>query len=188
MKIEKVRKVLPGDRVDEKGFKCYGIREDKATVMGTLCRVEDLYFVMSKTNIYVPTKYDIVIGRIFYTSQDYYKVDLGSCTGTLPALSFVNATKRNKPELERDNIVLCQVERVVDGGPLLSCKKEGLGLIDECFRVDPWKIRLFYFNGFLQKISKERSFKIALAINGFVWIEGDPETKLQVLREIAKFK
>lgn len=187
MKIERIRNVLPGDHIPEKGFKCYGIVESRAVIIGTLCRVEDLYFIMAKTRIYVPKKYDIVIGRVVYASQDYYKVDLESCTGILPVLSFANATKRNRPELEKENVVLCQVERVSDGDPLLSCKKEGLGMIDECFAVESWKIRLFYFNSFLQKLSKGRSFRIALAINGFVWIDADVETKRAVLEEIERY-
>ncbi|KAM0680336.1 exosome non-catalytic core subunit rrp40 [Glugoides intestinalis] len=185
--VEKIRKVLPGDSVQEKGFKCYGIVENKASIMGTLCKINDLYFIMSKTKIYIPKKYDIVIGRIFYSSQDYYKVDLGSCTGILPALAFQNATKKNKPDLDKEDIVLCQVDRVECGDVLLSCKKSGLGAVNECFPVESWKIRLLYFNRFLQNISQNRTFKIALGMNGFVWIEGDPETKQAVLEAIEKF-
>ncbi|ELA41283.1 uncharacterized protein VICG_01656 [Vittaforma corneae ATCC 50505] len=187
MKIERIRHVFPGDHIPEKGFKCYGIVEGRAVIIGTLCKVEDLYFIMAKTKIYVPKQYDVVIGRVVYASQDYYKVDLGSCTGILPALSFANATKRNRPELEKENTVLCQVERVSDGDALLSCKKEGLGAIDECFPIESWKIRLLYFNNVLQKLSKNRSFRIALAINGFVWIDADAETKREVLREIERY-
>ncbi|MGL5725917.1 hypothetical protein, partial [Cetobacterium sp.] len=69
-------------------------------VAGILCKIEDLYFIKAKTKIYIPKKYDIVIGRIIYTSPDYYRVDLNGCIGILPALSFLNATKRNRPELE----------------------------------------------------------------------------------------
>lgn len=187
MKIEKIRKVYPGDSISENGYKCYGIENNKATIIGTLCKIEDLYFIMSKTKIYIPKKYDIVIGRIMYSCPDYYKVDLKSCVGVLPSLAFLNATKRNRPELEKENIVLCQVERVSSGDVLLSCKKEGLGLIDECFPVESWKIRLFYFNNFLQKLSKNKTFKIALGINGFVWIDGDVETKKEILNEIEGY-
>lgn len=187
MKLEKIRRVLPGDSIPEKGFKCYGIVDSRAAIVGTLCRVEDLYFIMSKTKIYVPKRHDVVIGRVFFTCQDYYKVDLGSCTGILPALSFPNATKRNRPEIEKDNIVLCQVERVSDGDSLLTCKKEGLGVVSECFPVDSWKIRLLYFNGFLQRLARDKTFKIALGMNGFVWVEGDIETKREVLNAIERF-
>lgn len=187
MKIEKIRRVFPGDPIPEDGWKCYGIVDRRASIVGTLCRVEDLYFIMSKTKIYTPKKHDVVIGRVFFTCQDYYKVDLGTCTGILPALSFLNATKRNAPDVEKENILLCQVERISDGDVLLSCKKEGLGVIDECFPVDSWKIRLLYFNGFLSKLARHRTFKIALAINGFVWIDGDNETKRDVLAALEEF-
>jgi len=187
MKLEKIRRVFPGDSIPEKGFKCYGIADNRATMVGTLCKIEDLYFIMSKTKIYVPRKHDVVIGRVFFTCQDYHKVDLGSCTGVLPALSFPNATKRNRPEIDKDDIVLCQVERVSDGDALLTCKRDGLGVINEYFPVDSWKIRLMYFNGFLAKLAKGKTFKIALAMNGFVWIEADAETTREVLNAIEEF-
>lgn len=187
MRIEELREVYPGSPIPENGFKCIGIENDKSVVVGKLCRIEDLYFIKSRTKAYFPKKYDIVIGKVIYTSQDFYKVDLGSCTGTLPALSFVNATKRNKPDIEKDEFVMCQVERVVDGDPLLSCKKDGLGKIDECFPVESWKIRLFYFNDFIKKISHNKTFSIALGINGFVWIDGTPEVKREVLNLIESF-
>lgn len=187
MRVEEIRNVYPGDQIPEKGFKCIGIENDKAVVIGRLCRIEDLYFIKSKTKAYFPKKYDTVIGKIIYSSQDFYKVDLGSCTGTLPALSFVNATKRNKPDLDKDDSVICQVEKVVDGDPLLSCKKEGLGKIDEYFPVDSWKIRLFYFNDFIRKISANKSFSIAFGINGFIWLDANPEVKREILDLIEKF-
>lgn len=88
MKIEVLRNVYPGDIINEKGHYDCGIYENKATVVGVLCKIEDLYFIKSKTNVYHPRKFDIVIGKIIYTSQDYYKVDLGCCIGILPSLSF----------------------------------------------------------------------------------------------------
>lgn len=188
MKVEKLRKVYPGDSINEIGFKCIGIQNNKSTVLGTLYKVEDLYFVKSATNAYSPKKFDIVIGKVVNNSQDYYRIDLGSCTGILPALSFMNASKRNKPDLEKDDLVMCQIDRVVDGEPLLTCKSEDLGKIDECFAVDSWKIRLFYFNDFIKKISVDKTFKISLAINGFVLIDGTPEVKREILKLIEDFQ
>lgn len=181
--ITVIRKVLPGDKIHENGKKCFGIFNDIVTIPGYLCKIEDLYFIKSKTKKYTPTKHDIVIGKIIYTSPEYYKVDLNGCIGFLPTLSFMNATKRNKPELQRDDWVLCKVLRV-ENEPLLSCSMEGMGKIDEAFAVDSWRIRLLYFNDFLKKISENRTFKIAMGMNGYVWISGEPETVRDILRLI----
>lgn len=188
MKVEFIRNVFPGDAVPEDGTKCLGIFNGKATVIGQLCRIERLYFVRSRTNKYRPTKYDIVMGRVIYTSADYYKVDLGCCTGYLPCLAFANATKRNRPELQRGDVVACAVTRVEGGSPLLCCRQDGLGKVDEVFPVESWKIRLFYFSDWLLKVGAEHSFKIVLGMNGFVWIDGDAETKREVLRRIKEFR
>lgn len=188
MKIEPVRQVFPGDRIPEKGFKDYGIFKDRAVLIGVLCKIEDLYFIKSRTKIYSPRKYDIVIGRTIYTSQDYHRIDLNGCTGILPALSFLNATKRNRPELEKGDFVVCQVLRVEGGDPLLCCRREGLGKIDEAFPVESWKIRLLYFNSFIKSLSRNKTFKIIMAMNGYIWLEGDPETKREILNRINEYR
>lgn len=187
MQTESIRDIFPGDPVTESGIKDYGIYNGRANIAGTLSKIEDLYFIKSKTKIYIPRKYDIVIGRIYFSSSDYYKVDLSGCTGILPALSFINATKKNKIELEKNSLVVCQVLRVENNEVLLSCKKEGLGKVDEVFNIENWKIRLFYFNDFIKNISKNRTFKIIMAINGFIWLEGDADTKLEILKLINSF-
>ena len=183
--IEFIRHVYPGDIITEEGPKCFGIFNNKSTIAGQLCRIEDLYFVRSKTKKYTPTKHDIVIGRIIHTSPDYYKVDLCGCTGYLPCLSFMNATKRSRPELQKDDYVLCQVIRV-DSDPLLCCKQDGMGKIDEAFPIESWKIRLLYFGDKLKEIGKNRKFRIGMGMNGYVWIDGDGETKRDVLRLISE--
>lgn len=188
MQVEAIRNVTPGEIISEKGFKDYGIHGDKAVIAGTLCRIEDLYFIKSKTMIYLPRKYDIVIGKVFFSCADYYKIDLCGCTGILPTLSFWNATKKNRPELERDQFVVCQVVRVEGNEPLLCCKKEGLGKVDEAFAVESWKIRMFYFNDFIKNIARNRTFKIIMAMNGFVWLDGEAETKKDVLNLIRSYQ
>lgn len=188
MQTQHIRNVFPGDEITETGFKDYGITNNKATLPGILCKIEDLYFIKSKTKIYVPKKYDIVIGKIYFTCADYYKVDLNGCTGILPVLNFLNANKKNRPDLERNNFVVCQVIRVENNEALLCCRKEGLGKIDEAFAVESWKIRLFYFNDFIKNIAKKRTFKITMAINGAIWLDGDPETKKDILELIESLE
>ncbi len=54
-------------------------------------------------------------------------MDLNGCIGKLPAPSFLNSIKRNRPELEKDDFTVCQVLKIECGTPLLCCKREGLG-------------------------------------------------------------
>ncbi|KAI4292974.1 exosome complex component RRP40 [Pancytospora philotis] len=188
MHVQFVRNVYPGDAIAEAGQKCIGIVDGRAAVAGQLCRIENLYFVRSKTSRYSPTKFDVVIGKIFHTSADMYKVDLGGSAGHLPVLAFHNATKRNRPELQRGDVVLCSVERVVNGEPLLCCRKEGYGKIEDAFPLPSWKVRLLYFSDWLPRLGAKYSFKIALGMNGFVWVGGaDPLTKRDVLKALQDF-
>lgn len=187
MKVEFIRDVWPGAEIHERGRKCFGIHGDRAAIAGQLCRIDDLYFIRSKTNKYVPTRHDIVMGRIIYTSNDYYRVDLGGYAATLPCLSFLNATKKNRPVLEKNELVLCQLVRT-DGDLVLSCAKEGLGRVDEIFPMEPWKVRMLYFSGHLARLGSRMNFKIAMAMNGFVWIEAAPRTRQEVLTALRSIE
>lgn len=69
----------------------------------------------------------------------------------------------------------------------MCCKNEGLGKLSEVYPVKAWKVRLFYFNDFIKTISKSYKFKIILAINGFVWIDGDCETKKAIIDQINSY-
>ncbi|KAI5170053.1 exosome complex component RRP40 [Pancytospora epiphaga] len=186
--IEFIRNVMPGDVVSEDGLKCIGIVNDKAVVAGQLCRIEDLYFIRSRTTRYYPTEHDVVMGRVIYASMEYYRVDLGTCTGYLPTLAFMNATKRNRPELVRGDCVLCSVERVENGEALLSCQTEGFGKVDEIFPIETWKVRLLCFSDMLMKLGEKYSYQISLGMNGYVWLGGDALTKRAILSELEKYK
>lgn len=185
--VEFVRNVLPGDPVLEEGPKCIGIVNNRAVVAGQLCKIENLYFVRSRTTRYSPTQYDVVMGRIIYASSDYYRVDLGTCAGHLPALAFRNATKRNRPELLRGDYVLCSVERVADGEALLCCRTEGFGRVEEVFPIETWKVRLLCFSDLLVRLGEKYTFQIALGMNGFVWVGADALTKRDILKELQEF-
>jgi len=185
--IEYCRDILPGQPVNEEGIKCFGIHENRATIAGQLCKIENLFFIRSKTKRYNPLRYDIVMGRVIYVSQDYYKIDLAGHIGILPALSFQNATKRNRPNLNSDDYVMAQVARVENGEILLSCSEAGLGKIDEVFPIETWKVRLLYFSTFLRELGSTRTFKIGMGMNGFVWIDGDCKTKKEVLSCLESF-
>jgi hypothetical protein len=59
--------------------------------------------------------------------------------------------------------------------------------IDEAFKIETWKIRLFYFNDFIKNVSKNKSFKIILAINSYIWLEGDAKVKCEILKQIEDY-
>ncbi len=181
MKLQFIRNVLPGNIIHEKGIKSFGIHNGHSVIAGQLCKIENLLFVRSRTNRYCPMTYDIVVGRIIHTSVDYHRVDLGNVFGILPSLAFLNASNKLKPELQKGNLVLCQVTRV---GPelLLSCKQTGLGKIDEAFAMPSWKMRHLYFSKHLATLGRMFNFKIAIAMNGYIWIKGDPKDKREILK------
>ncbi len=173
MRLVKLREVFPGDPVEEKFSKSLGIYRGKAYVHGILCRVSDHLFILSSTGRYSPFIDDLVIGRIIYVSGDYYRVDLGSTIGILPSLSFTNASKRNKPEIKKDDFVFCRVVKV-GLEPLLSCVGEGFGKVEgHVLSIDVWKSQALYIS--TPRVGQK--CRMAVGVNGFVCILGDgPES------------
>lgn len=179
MTLNKMRNVLPGDTVSENGTRSLGIRGNMVTVVGTLCRTSGHLFVLSKTNKYQPCIDDIVIGRVVYTSQDIHKLDLGGVVGILPSLSFTNATKRNKPEVSKNDHLLCRIVRT-GVEPLLTCVGEGFGKITgTILPLDPWKVRMLYLNSTLGDVGRRYRFRIAMGLNGMVWIDAEQDTDIR---------
>ncbi|KAF9763889.1 putative exosome complex component rrp40 [Nosema granulosis] len=184
MRFVKLREVFPGDKIEEKLTKSLGIHKDRAYVHGVLCRVSNHLFVMSKTKRYTPFIDDLVIGRIQYVSGDFYRVDLGTTTGILPSLAFTNASKRNKPELKKDDYVFCKVEKV-GVEPLLSCVGEGFGLIEGyVFGIEVWRSQWLYMSNRLFEVGQRYKFKMAVGVNGFVSIVGDNPESVREIYEL----
>jgi exosome complex component RRP40 len=177
MRIERIKEVFPGDTIEGKGS--LGIYRGRATIAGRLMRTENHLFIHSRTNRYRPSIDDIVIGRAIYTSSDFYKLDTGGMLVTLPALSFTSATKRNKPEISKNDHLLC---RVVRSGvePLVTCAGEGLGkLSGAVLPLDPWRVRALYMGSRLSELGKRYRFRIAMGLNGVVWIDSEKETDIR---------
>lgn len=182
--LTKIRNVLPGDEMSSNDSKSLGIYGNKAVIVGTLCRASRHLFVISKTNRYHPCIDDIVIGKAMLTSQDIHRMDLGGMVGVLPSLSFTNATKRNKPEISKGDYLLCKIARV-GIEPLLTCLGEGFGKLNGVvLPLDPWKVRLLYLNTTLSTIGKKYKFRIALGLNGFIWIEAEKDTDIRDIYHI----
>lgn len=185
-----IRHVLSGDIISEDGLHSMNIYNKKACVAGSLYKIHKTYFVFSRIENYTPERNDIIIGRIFSVSQEYYKVNFGAAdlkipqfSGILPVLSFENATKRNKPELEVGDIVLTKIIDLKSNEALLSCQEKGLGRIENYFKMEPWKVQLLHFTNIQREIEKfykpERKFKVALAMNGYVNLEGEEFTNIR---------
>ncbi|WUR04394.1 RRP40 [Vairimorpha necatrix] len=190
MRFTKLHVVFPGDEITQKGSFSLGLyKKDnilKSYVFGTLCKIQDHLFVLSKTNRYFPYIDDIVLGRVIYTSSEYYKVDLDTYLGILPVLSFTNASKRNRPDIKKDDWVLC---KIVDTGlePILSCVGENFGKVEgKIFKITVWKSQMIYVGDFLQKIGQKYNFKCSVGINGFISIEGDSKVIKEVYNQINK--
>lgn len=155
---------------------------------GTIYKIENLYFLYNKCGLYEPSVDDLVIGKVFYKSSDYYKLDFNSVIGVLGSLSFKNATKRFKPELEIGDHVIGRVTKLGDE-ILVSCNESGLGKLDgDVFKIEQWKIRKLFVVDFLKNLGKRYKFNCALGLNGRIWIKSDdPLTVKNVYDEIKNF-
>ncbi|EQB61492.1 exosome complex component rrp40 [Vairimorpha apis BRL 01] len=170
MRFSKLRTVFPGDEIYEQGSTSLGIYNRKSYVYGTLCKTQNHLFILSKTKRYNPYIDDVVVGKVIYVSSDYYKLDINCSLGILPVLNFTNASKRNKPDINKDDLIFC---KIVSTGiePILSCIGEGFGKIKGFFfKIDVWQSQMLYAENILFKIGKKYNFKCIVGINGVLII------------------
>ena len=101
----------------------------RQAVMTTLCgelthRYPNHYWVQHRTRKrYVPNVGDNVVAIIEDRLGDYYKAEIRSGTiAYLPRLAFDGATKRNRPELSRGQVIYCRVSKAfIDSDTELTC-------------------------------------------------------------------
>uniref|UniRef100_A0A6V2NMJ9 K Homology domain-containing protein n=1 Tax=Ditylum brightwellii TaxID=49249 RepID=A0A6V2NMJ9_9STRA len=98
-----------------------------STLAGRLRYVpaNNTYHVLTNTKKYIPQINDRIIGIVEEKiSAEYYRVNIfGPHPALLHTLSFENATKRNKPNLNAGSLLYCRVEScVADSDTILSCK------------------------------------------------------------------
>ncbi|RVD92301.1 S1-like RNA-binding domain-containing protein [Tubulinosema ratisbonensis] len=180
MRINFLRNVLPGEQLEEKVCKNF-TKEGLSVVQGEVYKAGSLTFLDTK-GIYVPQENDLVIIKIFYKCSEFYKCDLNGFIGVLPSLSFTNATKRNKPELEVNDYIFAKVIKV-GSEVLLSCNGDKLGKVEGYIEsFSPYQIRKLYL-GLINEIGKRYKFKIFLGLNGKVCCVGEPA----VISEVFKF-
>lgn len=82
-----------------------------AVIIGTLkFRSPSTFWVESNCKRYFPRTGDQIVGIIEDKGGDYYKVNIFSTSSALLSrLSFEGATKRNKPELKKGDIIYARV-------------------------------------------------------------------------------
>lgn len=160
-------------------------------------------WVESNQNRYIPFVDDLVIGIVQERFSEEYRVDLnGTDSGTLSALAFEGASKKNKPNLVIGSAVYCRVIRTsknVDtevsciepgsartwvGGETLFGELRGGNLI----RVSLSLARSLIKNEsmILSKLGKHVAFQSAVGLNGRVWIQTGDARQTMILSQALK--
>lgn len=169
----------------------------KVALAGTLKhRAPSTYYVESVgKKLYIPREGDQVVGIVEDKGGEYYKVNIFSTSSALLGrLSFEGATKRNKPELHKGDVVYARVILAhKDMDYELSCisasgsKKEWssgetmYGALAEgiLIRVNLSTARALLLPDcvVLNALGRFFAFEVAVGINGAVWIKsGDAAT------------
>jgi len=167
------------------------------TVVGILKhRAPSTFYVETIGNkIYTPREGDQVVGIVEDKGGEFYKVNIfSSSSALLGRLAFEGATKRNKPELHKGDVVYARVtlsHKDIDCE--LSCisssgsKKEWssgetmYGILAEgvLIRVSLSTARALLLPDcvVLNALGRFYSYEVTVGINGAVWIKaGDPST------------
>lgn len=141
---------------------------------------------------YMPLEEDYVVGVVEERGAEAYKVDLLGATigGTLGALAFDGATKRNRPNLQIGDAVFCRVLRTTRGGDaaLTCCAKRGSkkewmtgaasfgklaggkeSVMARC--SPPFAKKLLERDApVLHALAKHVAYEVAVGLNGVIWV------------------
>ena len=160
------------------------------------------YFVEESypNKLYIPKQHDQVIGIIEDRGSEFYRINIFSGSlANLSRLAFEGASKRNRPELNKGDLIYTQVELVnKDVDVELTCisksgqkkdwnsgeavygeLKEGLivqlpiGSVESLLRPD---------NLVVNALGEHLSFEIAIGMNGILWVKGRNETETIIIR------
>jgi len=210
----KPRTVLPGDDVTSEitrisssikiGPGLQQLKDGKimATTAGMLSyRPKNQYWIDTSKKRYYPKVGDQVVGIIEDRGGEHYIVNI--FTGIhciLNRLSFEGATKRNKPELKKGDVIYARVlsaER--DGDTVLTCTSSG-GIKKEwssgetVYGLLPSGLTLHVSTGFVKRLlrpdnvclsalGKAFVYEAAIGMNGLVWIRAQTSSlELVIIR------
>lgn len=195
MKVKVDDVVLPGDHCEE----IITIGEKSRVILGPGLRKEidqiyitkagvlkkkvpNTYWVDNHQKRYVPSRGENVIGVVVQKAGDIFRVDVGgSCSASLSYLSFENATKKNRPEVQVGDVIYAKMlVASKDMEPELVCvdshgKKGRLGVLTDgfVFKCSLNLIRKILNPNcpLLASLKNEWPFELAAGMNGRIWIK-----------------
>lgn len=150
-------------------------------------------YVESNFTKYTPQQNDFVIGVVIGSFGEFFKVEISAYSPPviLSMMAFANASKKNRPNLNKGDLVYARVSLVEEYMDTeLECfdattgKEGGFGLLQGGYCVD---VRLGFArwllfnkeNALLEKLSSVCQFEIAIGLNGKVWVKCD-DTRLTI--------
>ena len=161
------------------------------------------YWIESNVKYYTPVEGDQIVGIIEEKCSECYKINISSCSSSalLSKLAFEGATKRNKPELKRGDIVYARIlQSNKDFDTFATCipssgtKKEwstGETIYGELrggalvkLSINKARQMLLPSNAILKLLGKHFSFEVAIGMNGFVWINSSDLKTTILIRNI----
>jgi len=193
--------VFPGDDVTSV---CTGLQKNITIGQGLVQRGESLianqggvlryrppssYWIETSGKRYFPKLNDQVVGIVEERGGDYFKINIFSGSlALMNRLSFEGATKRNKPEMKKGDVVYCRVLQAhKDLETELTClsasgiKKEwssGEAVYGElpeglvvCTSLGHAKTLLKPDCVVLNTLGKKIPFEVAVGMNGAIWVK-----------------
>jgi len=161
------------------------------------------YSIKNNKKYYIPRTGDNVIGIIEEKGTDYYKVNIFSGANSialLGRLAFEGATKRNKPELKKGDIVYARITMTnKDIDTELTClsntgsKKEWTtnetiygelsnGLLIHLSNLSIVNTLLVPDCTVLNSLGKHFAFEVAIGMNGLIWIRSQDNMITIIIR------
>ncbi|MCL5680576.1 MAG: exosome complex RNA-binding protein Rrp4 [Candidatus Thermoplasmatota archaeon] len=187
--------VLPGEEIDLNGMKQgNGIYHENgkyyAYQLGMLQVYNNYVNLIQLSGKYYPVKNDRVIGKVIDIAPSFWILDI---KGPYPGFLHINDTpwKSGSGELSKilgtGDTVFAKVNEITESKQIwLSLKDAGLRKLEggHIVTVQPTKVsRIIGKAGSMVNMIKEMTnVKIQLGQNGIVWLDGEPDRVLQVIK------
>ncbi|KFD68871.1 hypothetical protein M514_10034 [Trichuris suis] len=134
---------------------------------------------------YVPNVGDQVVGQVTHKISDGWRVEVGcAALVNLPYMSFENATKRFRPNVQIGDLVYGKIVETVEAE--MSCIGHNYGVLPSggnILRLAPGDARrlLLHYNVVAETIGKKFASEITCGVNGWVYIKAAEHKQMIII-------
>lgn len=162
-----------------------GNAADTASMAGMVITYSSHTFILSPSTAYTPIMHDLIIACVHSVHPTHLRLTVNDgIDAVLPALAFLNCTKRTRPAVHTGDTLLCRVVST-HHALLVTCNEHGLGVLagGVVVRVRSGMARALAVQLHVDRrvLGSGHACRLAVGMNGVLWMCADDAL---VVREV----